>query len=323
VIVIGGDAIVDLIDRGQLLFEACPGGSTLNCALTSGHLGSDVLYVSTLSRDAYGDLLVARLQECHVTLRADARSDAYSSLAVVSLDETNQPSYAFYREGTADREIPVDAVIASFPPQMSIFHVGSCALIPSNDQDAWLQVVSAAQEHGALISIDPNCRPSMTTDPDRYRKGIARFLHVADLIKLSDEDLEYLHPEWNDQALSRFIETYSPQLCVYTRGSEGLTGLTRGGVTVSVEASLPGPLSDTVGAGDSVQGTLLSEIDRRELSDHALFELDAESLREILTFAARVAGVNCTRAGCQPPTREEVKTIFGSCSAASSKALIS
>ncbi|MDG1157251.1 MAG: carbohydrate kinase [Litorivicinaceae bacterium] len=322
-IVIGGDAIVDLIDRGQRLFEASPGGSTLNCALTSGHLGSDVLYVSTLSRDVYGDLLVARLQECHVILRADARSDACSSLAVICLDEANQPSYAFYREGTADREIPVDAVIASFPTQMSIFHVGSCALIPSDDQDAWLQVVLAAQEHGALISIDPNCRPSMTRDPDRYRKGIARFLQVADLIKLSDEDLEYLHPEWTDQALSRFIETYSPQLCVYTRGSEGLTGFTGKGVTVSVEASLPGPLSDTVGAGDSVQGTLLSEIDRLGLSDHALFELGAESLREILTFAARVAGVNCTRAGCQPPTREEVKTIFGSCSAASSKALIS
>jgi fructokinase len=157
---------------GKRLFEACPGGSTLNCALASGQLGSDVLYVSTLSRDAYGDLLIDRLQECHVTLRADARSDAYSSLAVVSLDETNQPSYAFYRDGTADREIPVDAVIASFPPQMSIFHVGSCALIPSDDQDAWLQIVLAAQERGALISIDPNCRPSMTTDPDRYRKGI-------------------------------------------------------------------------------------------------------------------------------------------------------
>ena len=311
-IVIGGDAIVDLIDRGQRLFEAYPGGSTLNCALASGQLGSDVLYVSTLSRDAYGDLLIDRLHECHVTLRADARSDAYSSLAVVSLDETNQPSYAFYRDGTADREVPVDAVIASFPPQMSIFHVGSCALIPSDDQDAWLQIVLAAQEHGALISIDPNCRPSMTTDPDRYRKGIARFLQVADLVKLSDEDLEYLHPEWTDQALSRFIETYSPQLCVYTRGSEGLTGLTGGGVTVSVEASLPGPLSDTVGAGDSVHGTLLSEIDRLGLSGRALSELTAETLQDVLTLASQVAGVNCTRAGCQPPTREEVANLFRS-----------
>ena len=311
-IVIGGDAIVDLIDRGQRLFEACPGGSTLNCALASGQLGSDVLYVSTLSRDAYGDLLIDRLHECHVTLRADARSDAYSSLAVVSLDETNQPSYAFYRDGTADREIPVDAVIASFPPQMSIFHVGSCALIPSDDQDAWLQIVLAAQERGALISIDPNCRPSMTTDPDRYRKGIARFLQVADLVKLSDEDLEYLHPEWTDHALSRFIETYSPQLCVYTRGSEGLTGFTCGGVTVSVEASMPGQLSDTVGAGDSVHGTLLSEIERLELSGRALSELTAETLQEVLTLASQEAGVNSTRAGCQPPTREEVATLFGS-----------
>ncbi len=204
-IVIGGDAIVDLIDRGQRLFEACPGGSTLNCALAAGQLGSQVSYVSTLSADSYGDLLANRLAECHVKLRANARSSAYTSLAVVSLDETNQPSYAFYREGTADRDVSVADIVASFPETMSIFHVGSCALIPIEDQDAWLQVVMAAKGRGALISIDPNCRPSMTQDPIAYRVGVARFFHLADLIKCSDEDLEYLHPEWSDRALATFI----------------------------------------------------------------------------------------------------------------------
>ena len=66
------------------------------------------------------------------------------------------------------------------------------------------------------ISIDPNCRPSMTKDPIAYREGIARFFHLADLIKCKrDEDLEYLHPEWTDRALEKFIETYSPQLCIH------------------------------------------------------------------------------------------------------------
>ena len=310
-IVIGGDAIVDLIDRGQRLFEACPGGSTLNCALAAGQLGSQVLYVSTLSTDSYGDLLVNRLTECHVSLRADARSSAYTSLAVVSLDETNQPSYAFYREGTADRDIPVSDIVASFPETMSIFHVGSCALIPTEDQDGWLQVVMAAKERGALISIDPNCRPSMTKDSIAYREGIARFFGVADLIKCSDEDLEYLHPEWTDRALEKFIETYSPQLYVYTEGAEGLRAFTKLGVSAQVSASLPGPLSDTVGAGDSVHGTLLSEIDRLGLVGKELSELNESELKDILLLASRVAGVNCTRAGCQPPTRAEVAEIFG------------
>ena len=310
-IVIGGDAIVDLIDRGERLFEACPGGSTLNCALAAGQLGSEVLYVSTLSTDAYGDLLAARLAECRVSLRDNARSDAYSSLAVVSLDETSQPSYAFYRDGTADREVPVAEIIASFPQSMSIFHVGSCALIPTEDQDAWLSVVKAAKERGALISVDPNCRPSMTKDPVAYRVGIARFFHEADLVKLSDEDLECLHPEWTTDALNQFMETYAPQLCVYTRGSEGLSAYTREGVTAEVGASLPGPLSDTVGAGDSVHGTLLAEIDRLQIAGDKLSQLNQPSLSEILTLASRVAGMNCTRAGCQPPTREEVDATFG------------
>ena len=309
-IVIGGDAIVDLIDRGQRLFEACPGGSTLNCALAAGQLGSKVLYVSTLSADSYGDLLANRLAECHVQLRAKARSSAYTSLAVVSLDQTNQPRYAFYREGTADRDVPVADIVASFPETMSIFHVGSCALIPAEDQDAWLQVVMAAKDRGALISIDPNCRPSMTKDPTAYREGIARFFHLADLIKCSDEDLEYLHPEWTDRALEKLIETYSPQLCVYTEGAEGLRAVTKLGISAQVSASLPGPLSDTVGAGDSVHGTLLSEIDRLGLVGQQLSELNQSQLTDILLLASRVAGVNCTRAGCQPPTRAEVAEIF-------------
>jgi len=310
VIVIGGDAIVDLIDRGQRLFEACPGGSTLNCALAAGQLGSQVLYVSTLSADSYGDLLANRLAECHVQLRANARSSAYTSLAVVSLDQTNQPSYAFYREGTADRDVPVADIVAAFPETMSIFHVGSCALIPTEDQDAWLQVVMAAKDRGALISIDPNCRPSMTKDPTAYREGIARFFHLADLIKSSDEDLEYLHPEWTDRALEKLIETYSPQLCVYTEGAEGLRAVTKLGISAQVSASLPGPLSDTVGAGDSVHGTLLSEIDRLDLVGQQLSELNESQLTDMLLLASRVAGVNCTRAGCQPPTRAEIAEIF-------------
>ena len=309
-IVIGGDAIVDLIDRGQRLFEACPGGSTLNCALATGQLGSQVLYVSTLSADSYGDLLANRLAECHVKLRANARSSAYTSLAVVSLDQTNQPRYAFYREGTADRDVPVADIVASFPETMSIFHVGSCALIPAEDQDAWLQVVMAAKDRGALISIDPNCRPSMTKDPTAYREGIARFFNLADLIKCSDEDLEYLHPEWTDRALETFIETYSPQLCVYTEGAEGIRAVTKLGISVQASAFLPGPLSDTVGAGDSVHGTLLSEIDRLGLVGQQLSELNESQLTDILLLASRVAGVNCTRAGCQPPTRAEVAEIF-------------
>ncbi|MEC8693967.1 MAG: carbohydrate kinase [Pseudomonadota bacterium] len=310
-IVIGGDTLIDLIDRGQGLFEACPGGSTLNCALAAGQLGSKVLYVSTLSSDYYGDLLANRLAQCNVKLRANARSSAYTSLAVVSFDEMNQPSYAFYRDGTADRDVPVADIIASFPERISIFHVGSCALIPSEDQDAWLQVAVAAKDRGAMISVDPNCRPSMTKDPITYREGIARFFRLADLIKCSDEDLEYLHPEWTDRAVETFIETYSPQLCVCTQGAEGLRASTKLGVSAQVSASLPGPLSDTIGAGDSVHGTLLSEIDRLGLVGQQLSELNESQLIKILLLASRVAGVNCTRAGCQPPTRKEVAEIFG------------
>jgi len=311
VIVVGGDAFVDLIDRGQRVFEAYPGGSTFNCAVAAGLLGSQVLYVSTLSTDPYGDLLVNRLTECNVQIRPDARSDANTSLAIVSFDDISQPSYAFYREGTADREVPIADIIASFPKSMSVFHVGSCALICREDQDAWLQVVRAAKERGALISIDPNCRPSMTNDPFTYRQGLERFFEEADLIKCSDEDLSYLYPHWSVNESNLFFEKYSPQLFVYTRGAAGLRGFTNLGVSVEVDATLPGLLVDVVGAGDSVHGALLSEIDRLGLMGQQLAHLDVSRLKGILTLASRVAGINCTRVGCQPPTRQEVSEFFG------------
>lgn len=309
-IVIGGDALIDLIDRGNRMYEACPGGSTLNCALAAGQLGAEVLYVSTLSNDAYGNLLADRLKECHVNLRANARSEAYSSLAVVSLDDSGQPSYAFYREGMADREIPVDEIIASFPDNMSVLHVGSLALIPPEDQDAWILVVQAAKSRGAIISIDPNCRPSMTKQADIYRKGMVQFLEAADLIKLSDEDLEYLHPEWEKNAFDQFVQTYQPSLCVYTRGSQGLLAVTATGVSASSPAHLPGTLSDTVGAGDTIQGTLLAEIDRQNLTTETIGTLSEEALNSVLVLASQAAGINCTRSGCQPPTRAEITEIY-------------
>ena len=94
------------------------------------------------STDSYGDLLVDRLSECNVRLRSqELRSVACSSLAIVSFDQTGKPCYAFYRNGTADREVPVTDIVKSFPEEMSVFHVGSCALIPREDQDAWFEIV--------------------------------------------------------------------------------------------------------------------------------------------------------------------------------------
>ncbi len=110
--------------------------------------------------------------------------------------------------------------------------------------------------------------------PDCLQRGNCTFFRLADLIKCSDGDLEYLHPEWTDRAVETFIETYSPQLCVYTQGAEGLRASTKFGVSAQVSAFLPGLLSDTVGAGDSVNGTLLSEIDRLGLVGQQLSELN-------------------------------------------------
>ena len=301
-IVAGGDAIVDLIGRGNRQYEAFAGGSVLNCALVSSALGSRVLFVSSLSKDSFGDLLIDRLKEYGVEFRGDDRVAENSSLALVTLDTFGKPQYSFYRTNTADRVIPVERIVAQMPEDSSfIFHTGSCALIPNDDRQKWLEIARIAKQHGALISIDPNCRPSMTPDLHEYRQGLEAFFELADLIKLSDEDLEFLYPSESQHSFEYFVDRFEPALCVLTEGEKGMIGRTQEGLIVSQPAILNGPLVDMVGAGDCIHGSLIAEIDRLGITSEEISNISENNLKSIMEFAAKVAGHNCAKAGCSPP----------------------
>lgn len=307
-IVIAGEALIDLVDQGNQTYQAIPGGSPYNCAMAIGRLGGTVSFASHFSSDHFGDQLVKHLQHSQVTLLSPERVHLPSTLAVVSFDDTMQPHYGFYLQGTASLQVDAAQVIARLPPSINIFQASSLALVNPDHYQNWYQVAVAAKQRGALIATDPNCRPAMVTDPDDYRARMADFFQLVDVVKLSDEDLAFLHPGQDPvECIHDLQENSHLSLVVLTQGGDGTYARTAQGVEVNVEATLPGKLVDSVGAGDSFQGALLFKLnDMGCQTEEQVASLSQLQLTELLQFASRVAGINCTRSGCQPPWSDEL-----------------
>ena len=312
--VVGGESLIDLVsqpvgDDGRRMFEALAGGSPYNCAIALSKLGNAAGFLCPISTDSFGDMLMAPLTAAGVKPLIETRVEAPSTLAVATLDERGKASYRFYRE--ADRAFTRDMLIAALPDATDVFQIGGfCAILPE-DAEAWLAVADAAAQKGALITMDPNVRPTLVSDFDAYRTRLDRFFDKVNLVKLSDEDLAYLDAEKSIEAhVADLLGRPDCALVVVTYGEGGSRAFT-GSAEGSAAVYSPPVFGDTVGAGDSLMAgilTILGEWDA--LSPAALAALSAERLSEMLRFGAVTAGLNCAQAGCVPPTRAEVDAVL-------------
>ena len=157
-----GEALVDLIEQPDGRFQACLGGSVCNFTLGLARQGVPTTYLNPLSEDIFGKKFAARLLESAVSLGAGVTSARPTALAVVSLDAQGSPTYAFHRQGVADRDISAEMLIASFPERLELLHTGGLALVPE-DSETILTAMRAAVSRGALVSIDANLRPMAVT----------------------------------------------------------------------------------------------------------------------------------------------------------------
>ncbi len=306
-IVVAGEALVDLAPRDGLLLPL-PGGSPYNVAVGLGRLGRRTSYLGGLSTDAFGQRMAERLDAESVDLSLCPRFDAPTTLAVVHLDADGRASYGFYLAGTAAALLAVDQL----PP------------LPT---DAWLHVSLGAigfahaptgralagllEQHAGrgLTSLDPNVRPLVFAQAGgvaAYAEVMDRVVAATDLVKVSDEDLEQLHPASDWHASARRWAASGPALVVVTRGPDGAVAVTADGREVAVPGARV-EVVDTVGAGDAFTAGLLAWLDRQGVSDrHALAGLDDATLAAALTSARQVAALTCTRAGADPPRAAEV-----------------
>ena len=197
----------------------------------------------------------------------------------------------------------VDAAISD---QTRVFHIGSLALIEGADADLWEQRFATLSANDVITSLDPNARPVVVKDKDQYVARLLRVMKHARVLKLSDEDLEYLAP---DQPLMEAFEQICSEkqaaIIILTKGADGAV-VRCGSAQFDVAAAQADPLVDTVGAGDTFMGTLLVEISKTGLSASKLGSIAKDELARIVTRAAKAAALNCQSAGCNPPYEQDL-----------------
>ena len=304
---VGGENLIDLVQLDQQdglpLYQAIPGGSPFNLAIAAGRQGLQTGYLTPISTDKSGDLLAARLDEAGVVL-AGGRHPAPSSLAMVTLTN-GVPSYSFYRDGTAERQISEDRLTAALTTDARLFHIGSLALAGGADADVWEALSARCKQAGIAVSLDPNVRAGLIADPDSYRARLARMMQLADIIKLSDEDLTWIYPDQSEQdALAQLVKDSGASVLVLTRGENGAS-LFHDGQWHDEPVAPMDELKDTVGAGDTLMATMLVWL----VQNGAIGQLAGLSLGDKLAMvrrAAQAAAINCSRQGCNPPFADEM-----------------
>jgi len=299
-----GEALIDLVKQPDGSWIAHNGGGPLNTAKALAKLDKKVEFLGRIATDPFGEQLRGDLASSSVATKQVVAAAEPTSLAVVELENDGRATYSFYLKNTSnfcwrDTELPAD--IAEF----DLLHIGTLALVIEPGREVlfdWL----ARNHQSALVMLDLNIRPSVISNPDEYRKLVEPWLEFGDILKVSDEDLNFLYPEktWSEVVAIYFAQT-NLSLIAVTLGSEGAVLLTR-----NTKVQLPTPLVkvvDTVGAGDTFSAGLLAKLDSiGRLAKSHLSQLDEGALEAILKFAIAAAALNCTKAGAAPPTEAEV-----------------
>lgn len=305
-IVCCGEALIDMLPRDianeGMGYLPVSGGAVFNTAITLGRLGESAGFFTGLSIDLFGQQIEESLTASNVDARFCKRQDLPTTLAFVKLTD-GHAEYAFYDENSAGRMITVDD-LPSFNDEVSALHFGAISLIPDPCGSTY-EALMVREASKRVISFDPNIRPTFIKDEAIYRKRMQRMLGLADIIKVSDEDLAWLMPgvEFEDAAAKMIAD--GAAIVLMTKGAEGVEAITRSGK--SFVAAAKAIVVDTVGAGDSFNGGFLAGLNRQGLlNKQALAAIADVQTQEALRLAVAVAAITVSRAGANPPWQNEL-----------------
>ena len=303
-----GEALIDMLprqlDTGDDVFLPVYGGALFNTAISLGRLGVPSGFVSGISTDMFGDQLMDSLKASNVATDWCVRKDHPTTLAFVKLVD-GQAQYTFIDEASAGRMLAV-ADLPEMPADLAALHFGAISLIPEPCGTAFETLMSGHQEQ-AVISLDPNIRPGFITDAQSHRSRISRMIAMSDIVKVSDEDLEWIAGSSGaDGMVQEMIARDGVSIVVLTKGAQGVEIHSANG---SFEiAARKVDVADTIGAGDSFNGGFLAGLDQSGLlNKSALKRAKPEELRPAAELAVEVAAITVTRAGANPPWASDLQ----------------
>jgi fructokinase len=249
-----------------------------------------------------GEILLETLKASNVDYSPCAITPRPSTIAFVKL-VNGQATYAFYDEGTAGRMITT-ADLPDLGDDCEALHFGAISLIPSPCGETY-EALLDREAASRVISLDPNIRPGFIKDKPSHMARIKRMAGKSDIVKFSDEDLDWFGLQGDHDALAAHWLNHGAKLVVITKGAEGASGYTKDRkVTVPSERVT---VVDTVGAGDTFDAGILASLKMDNLlTKRQVASLDEQALRNALTLGAKAAAVTVSRAGANPPWAREI-----------------
>ncbi len=297
-----GEALIDLIISADGSIDAVPGGGPFNLARAAARLGTEVTFAGGISDDPFGRRIAELLLADGVSTSVPTRTGRPTTLALAQINDAGSATYTFYMDGTAGAMVHTDEIAPR----------GIAAAIALGTLSIVMEPIASAIEEACrripaetLVFFDPNCRPSTVRDRQAFVSRVQRLYSYAQVVKVSTEDIEFLHPGTDPREAALAILALGPQVVLLTDGGQAVTVFhTSGAFHVEVPTVT---VVDSVGAGDAFGGAFLSfwlGI------GHGVSELaDTEALRATVERAVTVAAYTCTRQGANPPWIDEIPTL--------------
>lgn len=309
-----GELLIDFTEnglsgQGNTLFEANPGGAPCNVLAMLKKLGRSCAFIGKAGEDMFGHLLrdvAAEAGICMDYLVFD--KDVRTTLAFVKTFPNGDRDFSFYRNPGADmmlteEELPPDAI-----SDCRIFHFGTLSMTHEGVRRATCKAIDLAKQSGALLSFDPNLRPPLWSDLEDARSQIEYGLARCDILKIADNELEFMTGEADFDRGSAILRSKYPNIRLFnvTAGAEGSYSY-YGDKRVFVPSCKLGGVIETTGAGDTFCACVLNYV-----LEHGLDGLTADDLTEMLRFANTAAYLVTTRKGAirSMPEREDVAAIL-------------
>jgi fructokinase len=289
-----GEALMDLISVTSGGSTAMAGGGPANTAKALARLGYSTFFIGGISTDSYGKMIKEELEESGVDLSLAYRGDRATALAIASIDEKGLASYKFELEGSSSFAFDRSWLPGGEP---GVIHIGSVATLLEPGAS---ELFNWAKEKSAPIVFDPNIRPSIESNKFIYREAVERFISIATVVKLSEDDLTWLYSQGKEEEIISSWLKAGVSLVVLTRAERGLTAFAKDLIVNTPAVKVE--LVDSVGAGDTI-GAVIAE----SLFLNGIEKLTSELLKPILERAARAAAITCSRAGAKPPSLSELE----------------
>jgi fructokinase len=292
-----GEVLIDLLP-GTPDRVAVVGGGPANTAKALARLGHDVNFIDGISTDDYGVKARAELLADEVNLDLALTSDKPTCLAIVTLAADRKASYEFKIDGTATFDFDLNWLPDPSVHKPSVLQIGTLVTIVEPGASVLYDWAMKVAEFAPIV-FDPNIRPSVMGDRDRYQAAVEKWAAISSVIKVSDDDLTWLFPGQPFEEIAKRWVADGAALVVVTRGVNGSIGYTESGVEEALGVKID--LVDTVGAGDTVGAVIIEAMVR-----DGILSLQGEGLKKVLNRAAAAAAITCSRAGAQPPYKHEL-----------------